>query len=98
MTRPHDPTGAGGLREFRYSAWVHSRGNREDPTLEPGERREADDVLTLDGVRLEVAFRAGRAVFVDVDTGIPVPIMEFIERARLNGKRLSGVLIASRED
>jgi hypothetical protein len=98
MTRPHDPTGAGGLREFRYSAWVHSRGNREDGTLKPGERREADRILQLDGVRLEVAFRAGRAVFVDVETGVPVPIMELIEEARRDGWRISGVLIASKED
>lgn len=98
MTRPHDPTGAGGLREYRYSAWVHSRTSREDGSLEPGERREADRVLQLEGMRLEVAFRAGRAVIIDGESGVPVPLMEFIERARLDGWRISGVLIASKED
>jgi hypothetical protein len=51
----------------------------------------------IHGLRLQVAIRAGRAVIVD-DSGIPVPILDFLEQARREGRRVYAILISTIED
>lgn len=97
MGQPHDPTGSGKLRQFVYAAWVRYRNHQDDEEVPRGESRPPDTVLQLEGLRLAVAFHAGRAVIID-ESGIPIPIMDFIERARLERRRVYGVLIATLED
>lgn len=97
MTRPHDPTGAGKLKQFVYSAWIMWRNSQDDAELKPGETRPPDRVLQLSGLRLEVAGERGAPVIVD-ESGIPVPILEFIERAHRERRRIYGCLIATEED
>jgi hypothetical protein len=97
MTRPLDPAGAGKLRQFIYSAWIRHRNHNDDQEVPEGQSRPPDHVLQLEGLRLEVAFRGGRAVIVD-ESGIPVPIMDFIDRARLEKRRIYGCLIATFEE
>jgi hypothetical protein len=97
MSRPHDLATAGKLRQFVYTAWVRQRNSQDDQEVPRGETRPPDHVLQLEGLRLEIAFRGGRAVIID-ESGIPVPIMDFIDRARLERRRVYGVLISTKED
>ena len=97
MSRPHDPALSGKLKEYVFAAWIRPRNSQDDSSLAPGETRPADHVLQIHGLRLQVAIRAGRAVIVD-DSGIPVPILDFLEQARREGRRVYAILISTIED
>ena len=99
MSRPHDPATTGGLRQFTFSAWTRVRNHQCDDELMPGETRPADDVLQIHGMRLRVRRGAAAASVVVIDeSGQPMPILEFLDRAEREGRRVSGVLIACLED
>jgi len=97
MGRPHDPTGAAKLREVTFSYWLKTHGHHDDCEIPEGQSRPPDTVLMLEGLKLQVAFADGRARIVD-ESGIPIPIMEFIDTARRENRRIYGILIATRED
>lgn len=97
LPKPHDPMGASKLKEFTLSAWIKPRTHADDSELKVGERRAADTVLQLNGLRLQVAVRAGQAIILD-ESGIPIPIVAFLETARLEGRRIYALLIATLED
>lgn len=97
LPKPHDPIGASKLKEFTLSAWIKRRTSADDSDVPTGESRAADTVLQLNGLRLQVAVRAGQAIILD-ESGIPIPICAFIETARLEGRRIYALLIATLED
>lgn len=72
----HNADGSVKMRTFLYSAYIQKRYHKDDPTIEPGQHREADKYLELHGV----------SEFSEIG--------DFLTAARLDGRKLYGVLIS----